>query len=104
MLSGFLLASSVHPARLPDAPVSTHGETQLLVLVCMTDALGLGSTYFSAVAKLCNCWRARRKDIYHCWCRTFSPVEAAPARGVPPKCLKGRWGADLCMRILHPRL
>ena len=54
------------------------------------------STYFSNMAKCSNCWRApgNAAEIFRTWVRLFGLKRAKEtARNLPPRVLKGRFGA-----------
>jgi hypothetical protein len=50
--------------------------------------------YFSAIAKLINCWREDLRSVYDAASLEFGAAWAQRVCGsVPPRCLSGRWGS-----------
>jgi hypothetical protein len=53
-----------------------------------------GSKYFSLLAKVVNIWRDAPHSFFTIWKEAFGPACAVQfARGLPPRCLSGRWGS-----------
>ena len=55
--------------------------------------LGADYRFYASLSKLMIVWRDKARDIHDCWHKLY-PSEAARMAGkVPPKCIRGRWGA-----------
>ena len=50
--------------------------------------------FYGTLSKVMLVWRERARNIFDEWSRRYGAVEAIKfARLVPPKCIRGRWGA-----------
>ena len=50
--------------------------------------------YYSSPSKLVHIWRDRGRQVFSTWVTSFGALSAvASARGLPPKCVAGRWGS-----------
>ena len=76
-------------------------QYQLMVLGSLTEGDALFKTvfdtkfgYFGSLSKLLLVWHEHARDVYDEWVKQYGPVEAITfARQIPPKCIRGRWGA-----------
>jgi hypothetical protein len=50
--------------------------------------------YYGTLSKLMIVWREHARDIFDTWADKHGPMESIKyARRIPPKCIRGRWGA-----------
>ena len=59
--------------------------------LCHT-VLGADYNFYASLSKLMIVWREKARSIHDRWSVLF-PQTAHFARRVPPKCIRGRWGA-----------
>ena len=104
MLSGFLLASSVHPARLPDAPVSTHGEKAIIGARVHDGRPWSWQHLCQRRGKALQLLAGQKQGHVPLLVSNLQPRGGSTRPRCSPQVLEGPLGADLCMRILHPRL
>ena len=67
-----------------------------------TSELGVDYSAYASLSKTMLLWRGRSNNMFLEFCRLYGAKEAMEvARCIPPKCIRGRWGAvSACQRYL----
>ena len=57
--------------------------------------------FYSSLSKLMIVWRNNAREMFSEWAKRFPGPSSSFAARVPPKCIRGRWGAvSLCAKFV----